>query len=162
MRRRGHCLVPAVACVLAWAAAPAAAWAQRGRGAPREKPAVDVVQTIGCVETRDGSPASWWLTKAADPRVVQPGIFSTPVIAASKAAPLGGNTFQLVGVADFLDTAGLLKEGRRREFTSEQNANATGELRAGRKVLVKGMYIATSDPKRINLLNVVALADSCN
>ena len=32
----------------------------------------------------------------------------------------------------------------------------------GRKVLVKGMFITTGEVKRINLLNVIGLADSCN
>jgi hypothetical protein len=139
------------------------AHAQRGRGTPSgEKPAVDVVQTVGCVERRDGNPETWSLTRAADPRTVQPGVFSTGQVDAAKGAPLGANTFQLIGVADFLDTEGLLKSGRRREFTSAQSANATGELRTGRKVLVKGMFITSTDPKRINLLNVVALSDSCD
>jgi hypothetical protein len=139
------------------------AHAQRGRQTnPGEKPAVDVVQAVGCAERRDGNPETWWLTRAADPRSVQPGVFSTGQVDAAKGAPLGANSFQLIGVADFLDTEGLLKSGRRREFTSAQNANATGELRSGRKVLVKGMFITSSDPKRINLLNVVALSDSCN
>src|SRR6185436_5141946 len=54
------------------------AHAQRGRGTPSgEKPAVDVVQTVGCVERRDGNPETWSLTRAADPRTVQPGVFST-------------------------------------------------------------------------------------
>ena len=149
-----------MACMLA--SSVAGVHAQRGRGNQSgEKPAVDIVQTVGCVERRDGSPETWWLTRAIDPRTAQPGIFAVPQINAAKAAPLGAGSIQLVGVADFLDTEGLLKESRRREFTNAQNANATGELRAGRKVLVKGMYITTSDPKRINLLNVIALADSC-
>ena len=138
------------------------AFAQRGRQTnPGEKPAVDVVQTVGCVERRDGNPEMWMLTRAGDPRTVQPGVFSTGQVDAAKSVPLGANSFQLIGVADFLDADGLLKSGRRREFTSAQNANATAELRVGRKVLVKGMLITTSDPRRINLLNVVGLADSC-
>jgi hypothetical protein len=137
-------------------------FAQRGRQTnPAEKPAVDVVQSVGCVEHRDGNPETWWLTLAVEPRVVQPGIFSTTQIANARGLPAGTNTFQLVGVADFLDTEGLLKSGRRREFTTAQNANATGEIRPGRKVLVKGMFITTGETKRINLLNVVGLADSC-
>src|SRR5438093_214902 len=35
--------------------------AQRGRGNSGEKPAVDVVQSVGCVERRDGNPETWWL-----------------------------------------------------------------------------------------------------
>ena len=149
------------ASLIALCASPG--FAQRGRQTnPREKPAVDVVQSVGCVERRDGSPETWWLTKAVDPRVAQPGIFSTPQIDNARGLPLGSNTFQLVGVADFLDTEGLLKSGRRREFTTPQNANATGEIRPGRKVLVKGMFITNGETKRINLLNVIGLADSCN
>ena len=148
------------AFLLALSASPS--FAQRGRQTnPGKKPAVDVVQSVGCVERRDGNPETWWLTKAVDPRVTQPGIFSTGQIDAARGASLGANTFQLAGVADFLDTEGLLKSGRRREFTTPQNANATGEIRPGRKVLVKGMFITSGEPKRINLLNVIGLADSC-
>jgi hypothetical protein len=138
-------------------------FAQRGRQTnPGQKPAVDVVQSVGCVERRDDNPETWWLTKAVDPRVTQPGIFSTVQIDAARGASLGTNAFQLIGVADFLDTEGLLKSGRRREFTTPQNANATGEIRAGRKLLVKGMLITSGETKRINLLNVISLADSCS
>lgn len=136
--------------------------AQRRNAAPSsEKPAVDVVQTIGCVEQRTGNPETWWLQKAVDPRVVQPGVFTIAQTDAARSAALGSQAFQLIGVADFLDVDALLKSGHRSEFTTRQNANATGELRPGRKVLVKGMLITTGDPKRINLLNVVGLADSC-
>ena len=119
------------------------------------------MQSVGCVERRDGNPETWWLTRAVDPRVAQPGVFSTAQIDTARGVPPGTNTFQLVGVADFLDTEGLLKSGRRREFTTAQNANATGDIRPGRKVLVKGMFITTGETKRINLLNVIGLADSC-
>jgi len=141
---------------------PTVVTAQRGRGAAAgEKPAVDVVQTVGCVEQRTGSLETWWLQRAVEPRVVQPGVFSVGQVDTARGAALGSQSYQLVGVADFLDVDGLLKSGRRSEFTARQNANATGELRPGRKVLVKGMFIAASEPKRINLLNVVGLADSC-
>jgi hypothetical protein len=148
------------ASIIALGASPGLA--QRGRQTnPGEKPAVDVVQSVGCVERRDGNPETWWLTKAVDPRVTQPGIFSTGQIDAARGASLGTNAFQLIGVADFLDTEGLLKSGRRREFTTAQNANATGEIRPGRKVLVKGMFLTSGETKRINLLNVIGLTDSC-
>ena len=39
--------------------------------------------------------------------------------------------------------------------------NATGELVAGRTVLVKGLLIEANAPARINLLVVVALSDGC-
>jgi hypothetical protein len=156
-------VMSAALLVAALSSSPVLFAAQRGRQTtPREKPAVDVVQSVGCVERRDGSPETWWLARAVEPRVVQPGIFSTPQIDNARGLSLGTNSFQLVGVADFLDTEGLLKSGRRREFTTPQNANATGEIRPGRKVLVKGMFITAGETKRINLLNVVSLADSCS
>lgn len=131
------------------------------RTTPQENPAVDIVQTSGCVERRSGSPDTWWLARATDTRVTQAGVFSMAQIEAAKAQPAGAKTFQLVGVADFLDTEGLLKSGRREEFTTAQTANATGDLRPGRKVLVKGLLVTAGEASRINLLNVVGLADAC-
>jgi hypothetical protein len=137
--------------------------AQRRVGANTgEKPKVDIVQTTGCAEQRPGTPGTWWLTRAADPTVAQPGIFSTTQVDAARTRPAGANTFQLVGVADFLDTAGLLNSGQRREFTTAETANATGDLRSGARVLVKGMLIVDGEAKRINLLAVIRLADSCS
>jgi hypothetical protein len=131
------------------------------RTTPQENPAVDIVQTTGCVERRAGSPDTWWLARAGDARVTQAGVFSAAQVEAAKALPLGTRSFQLVGVADFLDTEGLLKSGTRQEFTTAQNANATGDIRPGRKVLVKGMLVTAGEATRINLLNVVGLADTC-
>jgi hypothetical protein len=144
--------------------------AQRGRGDTGEKPKVEIVQSVGCVERKGSSPGatgprsetdSWWLSRAADPRTAPAGIFNSTQVEAAKTAALGANVFQLIGVADFLDTEGLLRSGRRKEFTTPETANATGQLRDGHKVLVKGMLIDTADPKRINLLAVIGLADSC-
>ena len=124
-------------------------------------PAVEIVQSVGCAERRDGAPETWWLARAIDPRATQPGVFSVAQVEAAKALRPGERTFQLVGTADFLDTESLLRSGRRREFTTAQTANATGELRAGRRVLVKGMLVPASEVPRINLLNVVGVSDSC-
>jgi hypothetical protein len=155
---------PAIAALLGTAlSVPVTAWQQQRdrRTTPQENPTVDIVQTVGCVERRDGNPETWWLAGAADARAAPAGVFSVAQIDAAKALPPGANTFQLIGVADFLDTDGLLKTGQRKEFTTPENANATGAIRPARKVLVKGMLIATGDVKRINLLNVVGLADAC-
>lgn len=137
---------------------------QRGRGASGEKPKSEIVQTVGCAEQKgapSGEAGSWWLTRAAEPRTATPGIFNSTQVETARSAPLGGGVFQLVGVADFLDTEGLLRSGQRQEFTTPGNANATGQLRQGRRILVKGMLIASTDPKRINLLSVIALSDTC-
>lgn len=148
-----------------WAAAFAAALVvpidlhgQRGRGASGEKPAVDVVQTIGCAEQKANA---WWLTRAGAPRTTTGGIFNSKQIESAKAEALGTETIQLVGTADFVDAEELLRAGQRKEFTTPETANATGQLRAGRRVLIKGLLVPAGDTKRINLMSVVALADTC-
>jgi hypothetical protein len=144
--------------------------AQRGRGGTGEKPKVAIVQSVGCIERKDGSPGgggprseteTWWLTRAADPTTAPSGVFSTTQVEAATSVELGVQVFQLIGVADFLDTEALLRSGQRKEFTTPETANATGQLRQGHKVLVKGMLIDTADPKRINLLAVIGLAGTC-
>jgi hypothetical protein len=155
-----HRAFPVLACVLALSSVDARAQRNRGNSSG-EKPTVEVVQSVGCVERKQGNPDTWWLSRASEPRVTQPGVFAVSQIDAARRVELGSSTFQLVGVADFLDADGLLKSGQRREFTNAQNANATGELKAGRKVLVKGMFITRGDTKRINLLNLISLAESC-
>ena len=74
---------------------------------------------------------------------------------------MGDRDFQLVGVADFLDAESLLEWGERSEFTTAEQANATGELRERRTVLVKGLLIEADPTSRINLLAVVGLAEEC-
>jgi hypothetical protein len=137
--------------------------AQRGReGGPAEKPKVEIVQTVGCAERKSGSEnPTWWLVRAADPRGAPAAMFSSTQIEAAKNAAPGTQVFQLIGVADFLDTEGLLGSGQRKEFTTPETANATGALRQGHKVLVKGLLIDAANPKRINLLAVIGLADTC-
>ncbi len=136
--------------------------AQRGQQpATGEKPKVDIVQSVGCVERESGDPETWWLKRAAEPKVTQAGMSSTRQIEEAKSVALGTHVFQLIGVADFLDTEGLLRSGQRTQFTTPETANATGQLREGHKVLVKGLLIEAADQKRINLMAVIALTDTC-
>ena len=126
------------------------------------KPQVEMVHTIGCVELRNDAAASWWLTRAAEPTVTKPGVFNSDQIAeVEKTATLGSLQFQLVGVADFLTPEGLLRSGDRALFTTPEQVNATGELRDGRTVLVKGLLIETDAAPRLNLVAVVGLEDKC-
>ena len=123
---------------------------------------VEVVQTVGCVERRKGEPAAWWLTRAAAPTVTRAGVFNrVQVDEAKKTATPGTGEFQLVGVADFLDADGLLRSGDRARFTKPEPLNATGELREGRTVLVKGLLVDAGAEPRINLMAVVGIADTC-
>ena len=128
----------------------------------REKPQVEMVRTIGCVELRNDASAPWWLTRAAEPTVTRRGVFNSDHIQEiAETAALGSRQFQLVGVADFLTPEGLLRSGDRALFTSPDQVNATGELRDGRTVLVKGLLIETDGDSRINLVAVVGMEDKC-
>jgi hypothetical protein len=125
------------------------------------KPKVDIVEDVGCVERRGGSPVTWWLSHAAEPRVTQSATLNTNDLEQVKTIPLGPNEYQLVGVSDFLDVDGLLENPVRRQFTHRETANATGQLRAGYKVVVKGPLVDVDGQKRINLMAVVDLSDAC-
>jgi len=130
-------------------------------GTARAKAKVDIVQTTGCVARR-GDPATWWLTRAAAPLITREGVFNQAVIDdAKKTSVPGTREFHLVGVADFLDADGLLHSGDRARFTKSDQVNATGELREGRTVLVKGLLIDAGPESRINLTAVVGIADTC-
>ncbi len=124
------------------------------------EPAVEIVHTVGCVERRTGD-AEWWLTRAAEPTVSGPGVFNEDEVEEARELTPGTRAFHLVGVADFLGAEALLRSFDRAAFTTPDQVNATGELRAGRRVLVKGLLIAAEAVERINLLAVVGLADAC-
>ena len=149
-------LLLSAALWMAWAPAPAPAQA----AATTDEPAVEIVHTVGCVERRTGD-AEWWLTRAAEPSVTGPGVFNADQVDEARETALGAHEFHLVGVADFLGAEALLRSFDRSSFTTPDQVNATGELRAGRTVLVKGLRIAAEAVARINLLAVVGLADTC-
>ena len=138
---------------------PAPAAGQR-LGATTGEPAVEIVHTVGCVERRTGD-AEWWLARAAEPTVSGPGVFNEDEVDEARELAPGTRAFHLVGVADFLGAEALLRSFDRAAFTTPDQVNATGELRAGRRVLVKGLLIAAEAVERINLLAVVGLADAC-
>jgi|AP95_1055475.scaffolds.fasta_scaffold40398_3 hypothetical protein len=151
-----------VVALALWPAGPVASVAATGQPQPaaRRKPQVEMVQLVGCVEERTGN--GWWLTRASEPEVSRAGVFNQDQVDAVLAAlELGTREFQLVGVADFLDAEGLLATGNRADFTSADQVNATGELRPGRTVLVKGLLIEGDDVSRVNLTTVVGLPDRC-
>ena len=128
----------------------------------RPKPQVEFVQTVGCVERRTREDTSWWLTRAAEPTVTRQGVFNEVQVEEARQTAPGAGEFRLIGVADFLTAEGLLNFGARALFTEPDQINASGELRAGRTVLVKGLLIETDGESRINLMSVVGLADTCD
>ena len=122
--------------VLAVALVIGALWLPRmvaqdaGQPSPSGKAKVEIVQTVGCVERRNGQQQTWWLIRAAPPTVSREGVFSRAQIEEARKAPTpGSREFRLVGAADFLDAEGLLRSGDRAIFTQRDQVNATGELR---------------------------------
>jgi hypothetical protein len=129
--------------------------------ARRPKPQVEVVQTVGCVEQRISAETTWWLTRAVEPTSTRARVFNEVEVAEARENASGDREYHLIGVADFLTAEGLLRYGERERFTTPEQINATGELRAGRTVLVKGLLIEADGVSRINLLSVVGLTDTC-
>ena len=139
----------------------AVAGEQRAR-TRRPEPQVEFVQTVGCVERRTREESTWWLTRAAEPTVTRAGVFNEVQVGEARETELGDGEFRLIGFADFLTPEGLLNFGDRALFTDPDQINASGELRPGRTVLVKGLLIETDGESRINLTSVVGLADACD
>ena len=133
--------------------------AQLADGLDPTRPTVPVVQTVGCVAMEGGS---WFLTRATDPEQTEAPFASDAELEGARGASLGSHRFHLIGVADFLDTEGLLALHQRAEFTAEESVNATGQLVEGHKVVVKGLHITSVDPPRLNLTSVIGLADTCS
>ena len=141
--------------------APTIVGAEQRPASRRPKPQVEVVQTVGCVEQRISGETTWWLTRAVEPTSTRPRVFNDVEVAEARENTSGDREYRLIGVADFLTAEGLLRYGERERFTTPEQINATGELRAGRTVLVKGLLIEADGVSRINLLSVVGLADTC-
>ena len=152
--------MPALLVAVAVWATPPPVFGQR-LAARTAKPDVEIVQAVGCVERRGGDAEQWWLTRAAEPTVTRAGVFNSVQVDEAGEQASGEREFELVGVADFLGAEALLRSFDRSSFTAPDQVNATGELRAGRTVLVKGLLIEADAGARINLLAVVGLADTC-
>ncbi len=150
--------VLALVTATAW---PMATLAQHETAAKSSEPKVEIVMTVGCAEKRHDGATGWWLVRAAGPEVSRAGVFNVEEVAESKETALGTGEYELIGVADFLDADSLLESEERAQFTTPEQVNATGELRTGRRVLVKGLLIEAEPAQRINLLAVLGLANRC-
>jgi len=123
------------------------------------KPKVPLVSVVGCAtHMADGT---WMLTKATDVVESKVLFISAKEIEEGKNKPVGDNQYKLLGTLDFLTKEDLLNDARRAEFTRPEVANATGELQNGRKLLVKGLLVTAPNEKRLNLVSVQQLADTC-
>jgi hypothetical protein len=134
----------------------------RGQGSQTEdasKPKAPLVSVVGCASrTADGS---WVLTNATNGVETKQLFMSAKEIEDARKLAPGSNRYVLVGTADFVNKEELLKQGQRAEFTRPQVANATGQLQDGRKLVTKGLLTTASNEKRLNLVAVQQLADSC-
>ena len=122
-------------------------------------PTVPLVKSVGCVE-KDGD--AWFLTRATEPEVTEYPFPSAAELEDAGSAALGSSRLQLIGVTDFLDVNGLLASFDRADHTARESANATGTIAEGRKLAVKGLYITSVEPHRVNLTSAMAIADTCN
>lgn len=151
--RTGFFAVAAAVVIASGAVSAAAAQEPDGTG-----PTVPLIRTVGCVE-KDG--AKWFLTRATDPEVTRYPFPSAVELEDAGRAALGSNRLELVGVTDFLDVEGLLASFQRAQHTAPASVNATGALAAGRRVAVKGLYITSVEPHRVNLTSAMSVADRC-
>jgi hypothetical protein len=73
----------------------------------------------------------------------------------------GTDTFELVGVADFVSPEQALQFATRKSLYPVERVNSTGALAPNRRVAAKGVWIPGS-PNRLNLTSVQVLSDSCS
>jgi len=123
------------------------------------KPTVPLVSTIACsLSTPDGT---WMLTNATDGIETRVLFTSAKELEEARKKALGTNRYRLLGTPEFVTKEELLKSGQRAEFTRPEVANASGQLQDGRKLFVKGLLITAANEKRLNLVSVRQLADTC-
>jgi hypothetical protein len=152
MDRRAACGILALAACAS--SVPAGA-----RQADPSKPTVPLVSAVGCAErTTQGA---WTLTNATEPAEARVLFMSAKEIETAKQQALGKNRFTLIGTPEFVTKEELLKSGQRAEFTRPEVANATGQLQHGRKLYVKGLLITAQNERRLNLVAVQQLAETC-
>ena len=99
--------------------------------------------------------------RSASPKTTTAGFVTAKDVDSAKSLPLGSNSFLLIGAVDFLDADALVKIQSDRNSRRLRRRMATAQLRAGRKVLVKGLLLDGEGQKRINLTQVISLADVC-
>jgi hypothetical protein len=152
-RRTAFGLLALAACALS---ERTYAWPQQ---ADLSNPTAPIVSAIGCaLRSTDGT---WMLTNATDGVETKVLFMNAKEIEEARKKALGNNRYRLLGTPEFLTKEELLKSAQRAEFTRPSVANATGQLQHGRKLFVKGLLITTPNEKRLNLVAVQQLADTC-
>jgi hypothetical protein len=101
-------------------------------------------------------------TAAALAARVTHNVTSAEKAAATKLAA-GSESFDLIGVADFVSPEMAEQFATRKALYPIERINATGALAPGRRVAAKGVWIRghMGSPDLVNLTSVVVLSDSC-
>ena len=148
-----------VAILVAWLGTSASGIGMQQQPA-LTKPTIEIIRAVGCASA-GSAPGDWTLTNATEPTVVTIPFTSTTEIEELATEPLANKTYKLLGTAEFVSVERLLRQSRRAEFTAGESANATGTLRDGYKVAVRGLLLDPDGNARINLTSVQILAESC-
>jgi hypothetical protein len=138
-----------------------------------------ITTLVGCAAAPSASsPMVWRMTSAAKlpavPQKGRDGEALSPEAAAFRAAhnvtkdekeaaeklAVGSETFELVGVADFVSPQLALNVATRKALYPIERVNSTGALAPNRRVAAKGVWIPGT-PGRLNLTSVVVLSESC-
>jgi hypothetical protein len=142
-----------------WLLASAVAVVAAGRQRDVATPQVPLVIVVGCA-SRAGN-GGWMLTNASEPRVSSIVHADASELEAATRMPLGSSRYRLIGTAEFASVDELLQQGQRALFTSRESANASGQLADGHKVSVKALLIDARNERRLNLLSVQSVGDTC-
>lgn len=124
-----------------------------------QQPKSPIVVVVGCA-LKSAEPHIWTLSHAGERSESARLAIAADEQPALAKRPLGDDTYQLIGVADFVDADTSRTIGDRGALLQPSRVNATGMLADGRKVAVKGLYIAATPP-RINLTSVADLGARC-
>ena len=124
------------------------------------KPTIEFVRAVGCASA-GSAPGDWTLTNATKPTVVRSPFTSTTEMEELATEPLANKTYKLLGTGEFVSVERLLGQSQRAEFTAGESASATGTLKDGYKVVVRGLLLDPDVNARINLTSVQILAESC-
>lgn len=120
---------------------------------------VPIVNVVGCASySADGT---WLLTRASEPKVSNVAHAAEDELEEAMKTALGANRYGLLGTADFASVDHLLKQGQRAQIVTKESANTSGQLQNGHKVVVKGLLITDAKERRLNLLFVQSLTNTC-
>jgi hypothetical protein len=126
---------------------------------PAEKPKAPLVIVVGCAKP-GSQPTIWTLSNVSERTEAPTPALNKAETEQATARTLGSETYDLVGIADFVAPDASRKVGNRTDILAAERVNTTGKLAAGHKVIIKGLYVAGATP-RINVTSVVDLAPSC-